>query len=618
MANRDARCKRIAALRNLYSLGAHLFPFQVHRSPDDPTSKSYALPAGWQAQRAGWSDIEASPEHVGLVVGSLGLSCVDVDVKDGATDPERQRLGIERWALVVAWAGTDTPAVEQTPTRGLHGYFRRRGAHPKRMVELKGIPGRLEVFGDTGFVELFDPARLLKHLDALPVLPHDLSGADELATRYAGNGRGHVEGDRNQGLYDKLLAALANDDDPALAVQQAVDAALAAGLPEREVRRTLESARQSRAAAAGRGRWQATDAGASEIARIIESWQAEFGSAPASRQLRVSRSALGRLNAHVQGSDADAVRVMQCMADVLREKGDDGVRQLFADRVQAGIQAGIAWGASLEPEWLVPRWLPNGRLVFMFAAGGLGKSRLSVQLAVALAVGHPEWLPGTWEAPGIDLDGKPRKVAYISWEDTGKSMHRMVHAAARCLGIEEPRTAIEGMLDFFYVGGMGPLWSPGDERHTSVVAGITEAGRWVEALMQGYDVLILDPLAAVYGSDENIRTLVRDFVAYWDNAAQRQECSLLILGHSSKKDLVSGSTDWENGVRCVVGVEWVERKGEGPKGPRGGKGETVVLGHSLRLSAVKMNEAAKPMPRWLTPGPEGHGWCVTTREGSER
>ena len=256
-SSQDAdRCQaRLHALESLYDRGAHLFVFYVERDPNDPTRKEYLLPKHWQAQRDSWETIAAAHAEtpdvpVGCIVGSLGLSVPDIDVKDGKTGPGRQRLGIERAQAVQAWAGR-TPCIVRTPSGGLHLFYRRRSPHGKRV--LSGILDvALEVFGDTGFIQLYDPVRLLKHLDTLPMLSKDADMALGAPVGHSGGvsggGRGHVEGDRNSGLYAKCVAALANDPDPEPAIAAAVKAAKEAGLPFAEIDATVASARKSDAA----------------------------------------------------------------------------------------------------------------------------------------------------------------------------------------------------------------------------------------------------------------------------------------------------------------------------------------------------------------------------------
>ena len=239
----NAKDSTLEACKALHARGAHLFVFHVERDPEDPTRKKYELPGAWQSEPWTWKRIERALRHgggnahVGLVGGSLELTIPDIDVKDGKDAVDRQRLGIERCGRVTSWAG-ETPCIMRSPTGGLHCYYRRREPHPKMHdYAVLGKGRKLEIFGDTGFVELYDPERLLKHLDALPVFGgtvtprangHD-PGPPEPSAGTNGNGvRGRTVGDRNQGLNDKVYLAYRNDADPEVAAGAAWQVYLAA------------------------------------------------------------------------------------------------------------------------------------------------------------------------------------------------------------------------------------------------------------------------------------------------------------------------------------------------------------------------------------------------------
>ena len=157
---------REEALTALYERGAHLFRFHVERDPQDPHKKSYRFSKGWQAKRHALATV-LKAEHVGLIVGSLGLTTCDADVKTAKTPADRQRLGNESCQKVEKWAG-ECRCIVRTPSKGAHLFYRRREAHAKFTLPKGAVTKEaLEVFGDTGFVELYDPVRLAQTLDDL-------------------------------------------------------------------------------------------------------------------------------------------------------------------------------------------------------------------------------------------------------------------------------------------------------------------------------------------------------------------------------------------------------------------------------------------------------------------
>ena len=229
---------RTGALQTLHGRGAHLIAFHVERDGQDPRRKAYRLPKAWQERRSALDEVLAA-RHVGLIAGSLGLSCVDIDVKDGQDAPSRQRLGIERHAQVTRTLG-ETPAVERTPTGGLHCYYRWPRPHGKVHLDIEGR--RIEVFGSTGFIELFDPVRLLEHLDALPTMRDGPVAATPRETWVGGRGR--IEGDRHNGVFARARMAAKHDPDPVPAIASAIADGIAAGYSPWDATKTaLDAAR---------------------------------------------------------------------------------------------------------------------------------------------------------------------------------------------------------------------------------------------------------------------------------------------------------------------------------------------------------------------------------------
>ena len=594
------------SITRLQSLGAWLVRCGADKA---------ALDKAWQ--EAPWSGAGEAP-LVGIIPGRSDWAVVDIDPPKTKGDmPVHERFAAVRHAL------GDPAFTNPTPSGGFHWWYRlEAGGEP--VPNWKLIVGDLRV--DNGYVVLWAPERVAEAISEDEGYQHTREGLTRLLSplRASGGhvqqqggkrGRGHVEGDRNSGLFDKVLAAMVNDPDPEPAIAKAVKDAKEAGLPFSEIDATVASARKR--ATPHRKERQAErlrPEPLSDIGIAISEFREQEAKERLTKLDQAAREALRRVGAVVRNDGNDPLVRMRQVARAWDDGQDTAVRKLFSKAVLDKVRGGIDWSQDYTLQWLVPGWVPRWRLAFLYAMGGIGKSRLSVQLALAKALGLDTWVPGGTGRPGIGLDAEPVRVAFVSWEDDGTDMHRMLAQAAHALGVESD--AVEQVLNdrlcFYDVGGMGPIWSPGADKHTSVVASVTDAGIWLRGLMDDFDLVFVDPIAAAYGSEENVRTLVRDFISYWDTAAREAQCNLLMLGHSSKEHLVSGSTDWANGVRCVLGAEWRERTDVVNK-----HGKKDVVARALQLRTVKLNGAVKAAPVWLAPGPDGHGWRVTTRKESE-
>ena len=569
-----------------------------------------ALDKAWQD--APWTGAGSAP-LVAHIPGRIGMAVVDVDLAWGELEALR--------AAVVDALGE--PLLEvPTPSGGVHLYYpvHGEGTIPNKALtvgDLRGDRGYAVLYGDSG-------GRLLA-----------ISGD----TRYQGGGwgrtallealrpllragggeqgsvpRGLFEGDRHNGLRDRMVAAVRNDESPEEAVAAALGTAVDAGLPRGEVRalarwvvgamgQAHEAERERRASAF------------SELSEVIERWRRNDGTADLAKQGRLARGALAYIEALVRGDPDDALLIMRQVAARHEAGGDAAVYAWFRETVTGRMREGVAWDAPAEPRWLVKGWIPWGRMALLYADGGLGKTRVGVQLALGLASGGGTWLPGDGEGGfPVSLYGCRRKVLFLSWEDTREAMARLMRQAAATLGIDDPEKAMGTDFTFRYMGGVRGIWAPraGGSEHVANRAGATETGYWLREEMRKYNVVILDSLASIYGSDENQRGLVRAFINHLDEAAIETDCTVLVIGHSSKAHLVSGSTDWRNGVRCVLGLEVVERKVKDPADKRREK----VAGRAVRLRVEKLNEARKPGEVWLSPTAAG-GWQTSTRERSE-
>lgn len=293
-------------------------------------------------------------------------------------------------------------------------------------------------------------------------------------------------------------------------------------------------------------------------------------------------------------------------------------------RSQRSFDRRDTWtGAAPARRWLIPHWLAESRISLFVGRGGRGKSRLALQLAATIAAGHPDFIldsvlgsPAPMERiPSIRRE--PARVVVASWEDEPAEIHRRLeelagtyeeHSAQR-IGMEAALPENLGdRLIALDLSAEGPVWGPTADgsRHVDTWAEITPTGRRLRALCEheSAELLIIDPLAAAFGSNENSRSLVRAFVADWDSWARRVGCAVMLIAHPSKNtvDFFSGSTDWFSAVRSVwtLGDHPLDegRPANGKKGPGP---------QALALTCEKSSYGQRPTQKvWLRF--EGGAW----------
>ena len=457
------------------------------------------------------------------------------------------------------------------------------------------------------------------------------------------------------------LAALPGLRDEARAIAAEVQAATAAPsvpAPDIDAEAALDGAVTSAAGAGETGAveaWLAVPVPAGprdEAAAVFDDWAVErdgdddrAGATPA--QLARSAPAYTRRLLEVLfpgegGGDSDEAALMDAVARAYEAGGVEAARKAWREQEAAGIDVALPalWSVKpVERQWLVPMWLPRGRVVLFSGEGGGGKSRAALQLAVALATGAERWIqPIAGKGDHVSrklfgirtaADGQPVNVVIATWEDEAEEVARRLWGlgAAGPWNEREPDAGELGKrLHVADLAGAGPLWAPraGGSGHVSTMGALTGRGRWLRRFCAEKEarLLIVDPLAAAFALNENDRGLVRGFMADWDRWGRESDCAVLLIAHPPKGDADwSGSTDWHAASRAVWTLGLVETDtGEimtdnhgVPKTGRNGK-EQREKAPAPRLSCIKSSYGAIPDPVWLRRC--GAGWLADDAEGA--
>lgn len=195
-------------------------------------------------------------------------------------------------------------------------------------------------------------------------------------------------------------------------------------------------------------------------------------------------------------------------------------------------------GAPPERDWIFDRWIGAGHVTLLSGGGGIGKSVLSLQLAVAAAKG----------ITFITRVTRPRNVLVWMGEDDEDEIWRRSVAVCKKFDVQlneltgsvyvEPMAAIECSL-------MEKI--QGKIERTNMLTELRD-----QIVATRAELVILDNIGRLFGGNENDRHDVTAFIASLNWAAKPTQAAVLLLGHTSKMvgSEFSGSTAWENSARA--------------------------------------------------------------------
>lgn len=194
-----------------------------------------------------------------------------------------------------------------------------------------------------------------------------------------------------------------------------------------------------------------------------------------------------------------------------------------------------------EREWIVQDVIPSRVVTMLSGDGGLGKSLLSLQLAMACAT----------EEPWIGLKAKQCKVLIVACEDEPDELHRRMHSV-----IQNSPLTFEHLLDIRIIPGAGYDNVLVDFSDPTAHGRRTEFCDFIQWHAEdfGAQLVILDSLHDFFDGNENLRPQARQFINHLRAIAMEIDGAVLLLAHPSLSGLSSGSgtsgnTAWNNTVR---------------------------------------------------------------------
>lgn len=260
--------------------------------------------------------------------------------------------------------------------------------------------------------------------------------------------------------------------------------------------------------------------------------------------------------------------------------------------------AGDIEGPPPPPRWVVDGILLPGAVTLFAGAPDVGKSLVSLQMLVAIALGR-EWLGRATE--------QARCLA-VFCEDAADRID------GRCLNIcghyEVHNSVLEHELAWECRSDRETLlWETeyGKGRPTKFFEDIFGGeNTWPRNGLvgeQGFRVILLDTAAAIFDGNHNSTAQVSAFMRALTRAAIRHGCAIVMNTHTAKNDRVGfgGSGQWSGAARAAFNVAR-------PKPPPGVDEEEMQYGDfglQRVFTTIKSNYTSRGRPerwRWAPPG----------------
>jgi RecA-family ATPase len=233
----------------------------------------------------------------------------------------------------------------------------------------------------------------------------------------------------------------------------------------------------------------------------------------------------------------------------------------------------LAYDPEPQRKWIVEDVIPDETLTLLSGDGGIGKTTLALQLAVAMQI------DGDW----LGMKVTQGSVLFVTSEDDRKDVNLNLRAILKA---EHKSLAHCPDLHILTLA----------DRDACLAAPSTKLGAiaatplW-HALVRVVErrkprIVIFDALADLFGGEENSRRHVRGFIVLLKRLAMQQKLAVILIAHPSLTGMntgsgLSGSTDWHNGPRARL---YFER----PKDKDGN-----ALDADLRILTVKKVQYAR-------------------------
>lgn len=198
-------------------------------------------------------------------------------------------------------------------------------------------------------------------------------------------------------------------------------------------------------------------------------------------------------------------------------------------------------------------WCPRGKVGMLAAAGGVGKTRAMIQLAIAVATGRP-WF-------GLSVP-EPGRVFLGLAEESAEDLQRALYYACRSqkLSAGEIRLAEQRILVAPLAGENASLLETDAKGNIQETTAMQDLWSVLHSSQEEWALIVLDPLARFQGLEENGNREAATTVAALETLVTLNgNPTVLVIHHTNKvgrRDREQLASAVRGGTALVDSVRW--------------------------------------------------------------
>lgn len=241
-------------------------------------------------------------------------------------------------------------------------------------------------------------------------------------------------------------------------------------------------------------------------------------------------------------------------------------------------------------DWIIPGLLLRRNLSVLVAPPASGKSLLTLQLAIAIALGIP-W--GGW------FPRQPEKVLVVNAEDDHDEMCRRLCAAAKDMGVDQG-----ALVDRVFLADAPEsiVICKIDHRNRAVIRTPLVEQLVTTIKLADIGVVVCDPFAETFEGDENSNSEVKWAGILWREVARKTLSALWLVHHTKKySGSMAGEQDASRGGGALIGTARIMSTLFGMTEDEAKMMNVPVddRGSYVRFDDAKSNHSSKGVVKWF-------------------